>query len=77
MAYSSVRKRVANSLLKFSETKNTTNMSILRDDIASLSGTAKETTIRTLSDFKNEGLISIDDNKIILLKIDKLKNMPQ
>ncbi len=55
----------------------TTTMSILRDDIASLAGTAKETTIRTLSDFKSEGLISIDDNKIELLKIEKLKNMPQ
>ncbi len=77
MAYSSVRKRVANALLKFSESKHATTMSILRDDIASLAGTAKETTIRTLSDFKAEGLISIDENKIELLKIDKLKNMPQ
>ena len=40
-------------------------------------GTAKETTIRTLSDFKHEGIIAIDDNKIELLKIEKLKNMPQ
>lgn len=77
MAYSSVRKRVANALLKFSESKNSTTMAILRDDIASLAGTAKETTIRTLSDFKSEGLISIDENKIELLKIDKLRNMPQ
>jgi CRP-like cAMP-binding protein len=77
VAYSSVRKRVANALLKFSESKNATTMSVLRDDIASLAGTAKETTIRTLSDFKSEGLISIDDNKIELIKIDKLRNMPQ
>jgi CRP-like cAMP-binding protein/AmiR/NasT family two-component response regulator len=77
MAYSSVRKRVANALLKFAESKNTTTMSVLRDDIASLAGTAKETTIRTLSDFKSEGLISIDDNKIELLKAEKLRNMPQ
>ncbi len=77
MAYSSVRKRVANALLKFSESKHSTSMSILRDDIASLAGTAKETTIRTLSDFKSEGLITIDDNKIDLVKIDKLRHMPQ
>lgn len=77
MAYSSVRKRVANALIKFSESKHSTNMAILRDDIASLAGTAKETTIRTLSDFKSEGIISIDDNRIELLKLDKLKNMPQ
>lgn len=77
LAYSSVRKRVANALLKFSDSKNATTMSILRDDIANLAGTAKETTIRTLSDFKGEGLISIDDNKIELINIDKLRNMPQ
>ncbi len=77
MAYSSVRKRVANALIKFSESKNATTMTILRDDIASLAGTAKETTIRTLSDFKSEGLISIDDNKIELLKVEKLRQMPQ
>lgn len=77
LAYSSVRKRVANALLKFSESKNTRTMSILRDDIANLAGTAKETTIRTLSDFKSEGLIAIDDNKIELLNIEKLRNMPQ
>ncbi len=77
LAYSSVRKRVANALLKFSESKETKVMAILRDDIASLAGTAKETTIRTLSDFKSEGLISIDDNKIKILQMEKLKNMPQ
>lgn len=77
LAYSSVRKRVANALLKFSDSKNSTTMSILRDDIANLAGTAKETTIRTLSDFKSEGLISIDDNKIELVNIEKLRNMPQ
>lgn len=77
LAYSSVRKRVANALLKFSESKGVTMMAILRDDIASLAGTAKETTIRTLSDFKSEGIISIDDNKIEFLEIDKLINMPQ
>jgi len=77
LAYSSVRKRVANALLKFSESKETIVMSILRDDIASLAGTAKETTIRTLSDFKSEGLISIDENKIQLKNVEKLRNMPQ
>lgn len=77
LAYSSVRKRVANALVKFSEVKESLVMTLLRDDIASMAGTAKETTIRTLSDFKSEGLISIDDKKIEILKLEKLKNMPQ
>ncbi|MCB0660796.1 MAG: response regulator [Saprospiraceae bacterium] len=77
LAYSSVRKRVANALIKFSEVKESNVMSLLRDDIASMAGTAKETTIRTLSDFKSEGLITIDDKKIEIINIEKLRNMPQ
>jgi CRP-like cAMP-binding protein len=77
LAYSSVRKRVANALLKFHEIKDSNKMAILRDDIANLTGSAKETVIRTLSDFKYEGLIAIDDNRIRLLNVEKLKNMPQ
>lgn len=77
LAYSSVRKRVSKALLKFHESNKTKNMYILRDDIASLAGTAKETVIRTLSDFKSEGLISIEDNRISILNIEKLENMPQ
>lgn len=77
LAYSSVRKRVANALLKFSKMKDSPSITILRDDIASLSGTTKETAIRTLSDFKQEGIISISDNVIVLLKPEKLIQMPQ
>lgn len=77
LAYSSVRKRVATALLRFHETNKTKNMFILREDIASLAGTAKETVIRTLSDFKAEGLIAIEENRITILKTDKLENMPQ
>ncbi len=76
LAYSSVRKRVANALLKFSDSKNTTTMKVLRDDIANLAGTAKETTIRTLSEFKSEGIINIDEKIIELIDIEKLRNMP-
>lgn len=77
LAYSSVRKRVSKALLKFHESNNTKNMYILRDDIASLAGTAKETVIRTLSDFKYEGIINIEENRITILNLDKLVNMPQ
>jgi len=77
LAYSSVRKRVAKALLRFHQSNGQTNMNILRDDIASLAGTAKETVIRTLSDFKSEGIISIEDNKITILNISKLEQMPQ
>ncbi len=72
IAYNSVRKRVSESLLTLSdrykesgESKFTINIS--REDLANLSGTATETTIRALSDFKDEGLISIDKSCISIL----------
>ncbi len=49
---------------------------LLRDDLAAIVGTAKETLVRTLSDFKTEGLVDICDGQVIVLKPDKLKRMP-
>jgi CRP-like cAMP-binding protein len=57
IAYDSVRGRTAKSLLLLT-INNTQNMiSLSRSDLASLTGIAKETLIRTLSDFKEEGFI--------------------
>jgi CRP-like cAMP-binding protein len=58
---------------------NQTNMVIRvsRDNLASRAGTAKETLIRTLSDFKSEGLIDIDGGAISIQDLKKLQSMPQ
>lgn len=75
LAYSSVRRKVANALLTLSEAQGN-QINVLRDDLAALAGTAKETVIRTLSDFKQERIIDIKDNIIIILEKVKLINMP-
>ena len=79
LAYDSVRKRVATALTtlydKYTEGEGN-RFSILREDLASLAGTAKETVIRTLSDFKSENLIEIDGGEILVKDIDALRNMP-
>ena len=80
LAYNSVRKRVAQSLTYLYETysKSTEenfSMAISREDLASLVGTATETVIRTLSDFKEEKLITIKGSQITILKPDVLKRM--
>ena len=77
LAYSSVRKKVANALIILSEKNNSDHFSILREDLASLAGTAKETVIRTISDFKAEAILEISENQIKLLKKPALINMPQ
>jgi len=50
-------------------------LEISREDIAHYIGTATESLIRTLSDFKAEKLIVIKDGKISIANIDKLKNL--
>jgi CRP/FNR family transcriptional regulator, polysaccharide utilization system transcription regulator len=77
-AYSSVRKKVANALLQcYNKNEANPRIQILRDDLASLAGVAKETAIRTLSDFKNEGLIEIEESYILTKNIHALINMQQ
>jgi len=46
------------------------NMS--RDDLASLVGTARENVVRTLSEFKSEGILETRGRKIIVLDVKKL-----
>jgi CRP-like cAMP-binding protein/CheY-like chemotaxis protein len=77
LAYSSLRKRVAKALVGISSKFNTHNnpLEISRDDIAQYIGTATESLIRTLSDFKEEKLIEIKSGKIIITNIEKLKNL--
>jgi CheY-like chemotaxis protein len=79
LAYSSLRKRVAKALVditgKFNIREQTTPIEISREDIAQYVGTATESLIRTLSDFKAEKLIDIRSGKIIVNNIEKLKNL--
>lgn len=79
LAYSSLRKRVAKALVdihgKFNATGENKPIEISREDIAHYVGTATESLIRTLSDFKSEKLIEIREGKIIITNIEKLKNL--
>jgi CRP-like cAMP-binding protein len=78
MAYSSVRKKTANTILQFSEKMkkhDSKNIKISRSDLASIAGIATETFIRTMSDFKKEGIIDIKGPNIEILDINKLKKI--
>ncbi|WP_299535902.1 response regulator [Ulvibacterium sp.] len=75
MAYGSVRKKTAHTILKFNEKLQKDykgNIHILRSDLAGVAGMATETLIRTLSDFKKEGLIAIEDRNIRILDKERL-----
>ncbi len=79
LAYSSLRKRVAKALVdlnaKFNEDGENRSLEISREDLAHYIGTATESLIRTLSDFKSEKLIEIKEGKIRILDLNKLKNL--
>ena len=69
IAYDSVRKRVAIGLIycfdHCGEDEGFINIS--REDLANVVGTSTESVIRSLHDFKEEGLIDISGRKISLL----------
>ncbi|HET9057667.1 MAG TPA: response regulator [Chitinophagaceae bacterium] len=80
LAYDSLRKRVAKALVdiysKFNKDKKEGNpIDISREDIAQYVGTATESLIRTLSDFKSEKLIEIKEGKIKIINLDKLNSL--
>ena len=76
-AYSSVRQRLANALLDIHEKGILTNkvdgaIAISREDLAGIIGTAVETAIRMLTEFKEEGFITIDSTSKIVVSDKKL-----
>lgn len=76
LAYDSIRKRVADKLVSIAKKEETDNFNILREDLAKMVGTAKESVIRTLTDFRESGYIEIRDGHIYIVKMDKLANIP-
>lgn len=78
MAYSSVRKKTASTILQFVEIMNTKPddpIRILRSDLATTAGIATESLIRTLSYFKKKNLIEIEGRDIRILDVEGLKRM--
>jgi CRP-like cAMP-binding protein len=78
MAQKPVRERLAEALLFLKETYGfeedgiTLNVPVSREDLANMAGTATETTIRLLSDYKQEGLLELPGRKIKIINLPKL-----
>ena len=76
LAYNSVRQRTAEALLKANQLKDARSaIALSRDDLSRMVGTAPESVIRVLSDFKDEGLIETEGTKIKILQPDKLEKI--
>lgn len=73
LAQKPVRERVAESLFTLKnkygleQDGHTLNVTLSREELANIVGTATESLIRILSDFKKEGIIELDHKKIRIL----------
>lgn len=81
IAQKSVRERLATTILMLKETygmegggSELIDITLTREDLANIVGTATETVIRLLSEFKNDGLIELENKKIKVLDQDALIN---
>jgi CRP-like cAMP-binding protein len=80
LAYNSLRKKVATALLALDEKYNHEStpgffIDIGRESLATIAGTATESLIRTLADFKKEQLIELNHRGITLLDKYRLQHL--
>jgi len=80
IAQKSVRERLAEVLVKLKETfsideEGFLNISLSREEIANLVGTATESVIRLLSEFKSDNFIEMNGRRIKILNEEKLRKI--
>jgi len=79
LAQKSVRERLAATIIMLKETygmegegSDVIDIALSREDLANIVGTATETVIRLLSDFKSDGMIALKGKKIQVLDAKRL-----
>jgi CRP/FNR family transcriptional regulator len=72
MAQKSVRERLAFALILLKGVYEPEPINLSREDMANFVGTATETLIRLLKDFKEEGIIEVQTRKLTILNLDRL-----
>jgi CRP/FNR family transcriptional regulator, polysaccharide utilization system transcription regulator len=80
IAQKSVRERLAEVLLILKENfdldnQNTLQISLTREELANMVGTATESVIRILSEFKQDRMIELQGRKIKILNIQSLRRV--
>ena len=75
MAQKSVRERLAFALLILDEIYGDEQINLTREDLANFVGTATETLIRLLRDFKDEGIIETHTRKVEIINKNKLMQL--
>jgi CheY-like chemotaxis protein len=74
-SFGNVREKVAFHICHLSGKINFLTIQLSREDLASYCGIAKETLIRTLTEFKDEKLIKLDQDGLVILQPQKLLSL--
>lgn len=77
MAQKTVRQRTALALILLDDIYNGAPINLSRDDLANFVGTATETVIRLLREFKKEGKLDIQGRKITILNVEELVELSE
>ncbi len=79
VAYNTLRKKVAGALVsigkKYKYKDEHYAISMSRDELASIAGTATESLIRTLTEFRHEKLIGMDNGAITITDVQRLEHL--
>jgi CRP-like cAMP-binding protein len=80
IAQKSVKERLAEILLHLKDefgvnNEEVINLNLTREELANIIGTATESVIRLLSEFKSDGIIELQGRKIKILDASKLKKI--
>lgn len=80
LAYGNVRERVATVLLDLYDRYPTSDrgkieVQVSREELAGLTGIATESLIRTLSDFRSDGVISMEGKEIFITNYEQVKKI--
>ena len=78
LAYDSARKRVANALIYITNiylgnSQLSAGLNISRENISAISGLSLETVSRTLTEFKQDGYIEVNNRNIKIIEQQKLE----
>ena len=76
LSYFSVRKRCANTLLNAHQVFEDRPWPMSREELAQWAGTAKETFIRNLTDFRDADYVEVDGGRVTLTNVKALRDVP-
>jgi len=74
-AYDSVRRRTALVLCDLQEKYSGAPIELSREELAQMVGSTKESVIRAISDFKRDGLVTVEGKGLVIKEVARLRGL--